>query len=368
MITLLELENLGPAPRMALTFGSRLNLLTGDNGLGKSFILDIAWWALTRKWPAELNPRLNGGHMARPAGTGEATIKFSFAGKSKTEFYESGFLRNEQSWRGRAGRPANPGLVIYALADGSFAVWDPHRNYWLHKGDQDIQERPSAYVFSQGEVWDGQQDEFQKWRCNGLIRDWSSWKNQGGDAFRHLCKVLEILSPTPAEPLVPGELTRISLDDVRDMPTIRMPYDQEVPVVFASAGVKRILGLAYILVWAWEEHRRAAIIRGGAETDQITFLIDEIEAHLHPSWQRRIIPALLSVMEGLNERAQVQLITTTHSPLAMVSVEQLFDDTRDAWFDLDLVDQQAWLSQQVFAKRGDADGWFVRQGLILPIK
>ena len=36
MITHLGIANVGPAPDMELDFGSRLNLLTGDNGLGKS--------------------------------------------------------------------------------------------------------------------------------------------------------------------------------------------------------------------------------------------------------------------------------------------------------------------------------------------
>ena len=130
MIKQLKMTNVGPAPSMELEFGKRLNLLTGDNGLGKSFLLDIAWWALTRKWPAEINPRLTAGKKALPAGAGEATISFSFASKSKEESYESSYLRKEQAWTGRPGRPPNPGLVLYAMSDGSFAVWDPARNYW----------------------------------------------------------------------------------------------------------------------------------------------------------------------------------------------------------------------------------------------
>lgn len=43
---------------MEMELGTRLNLITGDNGLGKSFLLDVAWWALTRKWPHDLNPAL----------------------------------------------------------------------------------------------------------------------------------------------------------------------------------------------------------------------------------------------------------------------------------------------------------------------
>lgn len=44
MIGALSLRNVGPAEKLDVTFGSRISLLTGDNGLGKSFLLDVAWW------------------------------------------------------------------------------------------------------------------------------------------------------------------------------------------------------------------------------------------------------------------------------------------------------------------------------------
>ena len=50
MLERLEFKNLGPSAAMELRLGERLNLLTGDNGLGKTFVLDAAWWALTRTW------------------------------------------------------------------------------------------------------------------------------------------------------------------------------------------------------------------------------------------------------------------------------------------------------------------------------
>ena len=44
----------------------------------------------------------------------------------------------------------------------------------------------------------------------------------------------------------------------------------------------------------------ASLRDSGEEAGQeIIFLIDEIEAHLHPQWQRRIVKALLDVMEAL---------------------------------------------------------------------
>ena len=365
MIKYLQMTNVGPAPTMELEFGKRLNLLTGDNGLGKSFLLDIAWWALTRKWPAEINPKLTAGKKALPAKHGEAKISFSFTSKSKEENYDSSYLRKEQAWTGRPGRPANPGLVLYAMSDGSFAVWDPARNYWRTQEGVDVQDRRPAYVFSQEEVWDGLPAQDGTWLCNGLIRDWASWQKEKGIPLNHLKEVLRVLSPSRMETLNLGELTRISLDDVRDMPTIHMPYQQDVAVVHASSGIRRIIALAYFLVWAWEEHKQATKQLQEPEAKQIIFLIDEIESHLHPSWQRSIVPALLSVIKKLTQHAEVQLITATHSPLIMASVEPLFDPDQDAWFDLDFEQENVILKQRDFEKHGDIANWLISEAFDL---
>jgi hypothetical protein len=365
MLKHLKMINVGPAPTMELEFGKRMNILTGDNGLGKSFLLDIAWWALTRKWPAEVNPKLTAGKKALPAKPGDATISFSFTGKIKEERYESKYLLKEQAWTGRPGRPSNPGLVLYAMADGSFAVWDPARNYWRTQDGVDVQDRRPAYVFSPNEVWDGLPGPEGTWLCNGLIRDWAGWQKGKGQAFTHLKDVLKVLSPSPKETLVPGKLIRISLDDVRDIPTIRMPYEQDVAVLIASSGMRRIIALAYFLVWAWDEHKKAAKQLQQPKTKQIIFLIDEIESHLHPSWQRSIVPALLSVMDKLAKKADVQLLTATHSPLIMASVEPLFDSEKDAWFDLDFENKKVVLTHREFEKHGDAATWLISEAFDL---
>lgn len=361
MIKYLKMTNVGPAPTMELEFGQRLNILTGDNGLGKSFLLDIAWWSVTRKWPGEVNPNLTAGKKALPTGPGEAKISFSFTGKSKEESYVSSFLRKEQIWTEPSPRPAHSGLILYAMSDGSFALWDPARNYWRTPEGMKGQVRPVAYVFDPSEVWDGLLGPAGTWLCNGLVRDWAGWQKEKGTPFKHLREVLKVLSPSSKEALEPGELTRISLDDVRDMPTIRMPYQQDVAVVHASSGMRRIMALAYFLVWAWEEHQRAARLLQEPEAEQVIFLIDEVESHLHPTWQRSIVPALLSVMNMLSTKARVQLITTTHSPLIMASVEPLFDSDQDAWFDLDFERKRVVLRRRDFEKHGDAETWLTSE-------
>lgn len=368
MLRHLHLNNVGPAAELELELAPRLNLVTGDNGLGKSFLLDIAWWAMTRRWPGEVNPRLTAGRCALPAKEGPATIGFSFTSKVKTEDYASEYRPREQAWTGRPGRPANPGLVFYAMSDGSFAVWDPARNYWRTQNDVDVQDRVPAYVFNPAEVWDGLEDSDGKRLCLGLVMDWAGWQKEKSAAYATLKNVLAALSPSDKEQLVPGELTRISLDDARDIPTLRMPYGQDVPVLHASAGIRRILSLAYVLVWAWEEHCKAAKFLKEEPTRQLVLLIDEVESHLHPQWQRKIIPALLAVAKTLvkQKNAVLQLIAATHSPLVMASAEPLFDAELDAWFDLDLERKRVVLRRRPFEKRGDAEGWLMSEAFDLP--
>ena len=46
------------------------------------------------------------------------------------------------------------------------------------------------------------------------------------------------------------------------------------------------------------------------------FIVDEIDAHLHPSWQRRIIPTLTRHFPGL------QIFCSTHSPLMLAGLKE----------------------------------------------
>ncbi|MEZ4359533.1 MAG: AAA family ATPase [Kofleriaceae bacterium] len=369
MLHTLRLKNVGPAPELKLELASRMNLLTGDNGLGKSFLLDVVWWALTRRWPQEINPKLTSGYTARPSDPKKAaTIRFSLQSKTKPIDYESTYKAREQAWSGKAGRPWNPGLVIYAHADGGFSVWDPARNYWKTKGNVDVQDRRPGYVFSPKEVWDGlqlEEDQRKVYLCNGLIVDWAAWIRENGIDAENFADVLGLLAP-PGEVLEVGPLTRISLDDNRDIPTLRTAYAREgVPVLYASSGIRRALGLAYMLLWSWREHVLAAKTLGEQRTQQVVLLYDEIESHLHPRWQRSILRALLGLMKVLHRQASVQLIAATHSPLVMASAEPLFDAKKDAWFDLDLEGAEVKLRNRTFVRQGEVASWLTSEAFDL---
>jgi predicted ATPase len=358
MLESLHLKNVGPAPEMEMQLAPRLNLITGDNGLGKSFLLDVAWWALTRKWPAEVNPGVGSGLMARPTREGLATIDFAVQDAAESKRFHGEFNRREETWIVERGLAVNPGLVLYAQVDGSFAVWDPARNYSKENGVGASGSRQPAYVFSARDVWNGLEAGSTR-VCNGLIADWALWQKEGGETFQQLKSVLVAMSPSSSEPIEPGELGKLAVDDSRWIPTLKTRYGNDVLILMASAAVRRIASLGYLLVWSWQEHVRAAKLLTEVPTSQITFLIDEVECHLHPRWQRTIVRSLLEVMQALTRSTAVQVIAATHSPLLLASVEPIFCGCTDAWFDLDLgPDSSAVkLERRPFVRHGDVSNW-----------
>ena len=348
MLKYLHLKQVGLAPDLRVDWAARMNLIAGDNGLGKSFLLDLAWWALTRTWA---------GPVALPALTSKkATIEYVVQGKAKTaEPVLSTFRRTDESWPLGQARPTMPGIVIYIRIDGGFSVWDPARNYW--RADPG---RPAAYHFTAADVWNGLDVNGQR-VCEGLERDWVNWQEGRKPQFDVLEAVLRVISPL-SEPLKAGPPQRLYIGEGRDRPTLLIG-SQLVPVALASAGVRRMLALAYFLVWAWHEHRAAAKLLGKQPEDRVVILFDEPETHLHPRWQRTVLPSVLEaidVLRGKDGQAP-QMLIATHSPLVTASLEPMFDTEIDDLIHLSLRDGQVVVDQGGWATQGDATNWLVSE-------
>ena len=384
MIKRLKLENIGPARTLEVEeFGARLNLVTGDNGLGKTFLLDACWHALTGSWPdgKQFYPLPEAPKNPAPA------IHYDIIVKNDREVAgQKAYHYRNQSWSALGfAIPEMTGLVIYARIDGGFSVWDPTRSNRLHEPALD-----GVTQFAKDQVWDGLETGEGKQKrilCNGLLRDVEAWRVRGNGAFALLEGVLEGLSAGEPEVLKFGPSVRVRLDDAREIPTLQMPYGN-VPVTLAAAGMRRVLALAYLMVWAWEEHVQAARLQRDAPTNRMVLLFDEIEAHLHPKWQRVFLPGLIKVVDGLLLKGQVeaisasssmdlvkqadlstkdipravQIIATTHAPLIPASVETVWNKNSDRLFDFKLgANRQIHLEEVPFDKQGNVTHWLTSE-------
>ena len=182
--------------RSATTIPARLaciDALIGDNGLGKSFLLDLSWWALTRTWAS--TPALP------PDPKLWVSIKYAVRGVDGTvSLVIAHYNKASQIWAPKPGLLPIPGIVVYVRVDGSVSVWDPARNHW--RSDP---ARQASYHFRASEVWEGldlasSPNANPKRVCEGLERDGVSWQENRKPQFHALGAILEKLSP-PGEPI-----------------------------------------------------------------------------------------------------------------------------------------------------------------------
>ena len=109
----------------------------------------------------------------------------------------------------------------------------------------------------------------------------------------------------------PIRFVRVDEDDEGLFPQFETP-DGLVPLNVLSQGTQSLIQwLARLLIDMAEYHDYPEDI----EQRSGVLIIDEIDAHLHPSWQRRIIPALTGHFPNL------QVFCSTHSPLMLAGLK-----------------------------------------------
>lgn len=357
MLKSLSTAGVGPAPEFSAVFGQRLNVITGDNGLGKSFLLDVAWWVCAHDWPDE--PALPSPSSATGTEPVEPTLSAEIEGIAATANVRFRFEPEFPRWRSDGpGRPPIPGLVLYGRIDGRFSVWDPARHYFRNalKPGIDEPDRLPAFHFNRTDIWNGKRDDQGRTISRGLLVDWREWQLTKADEFKVFENVLASLAPGDEPIRIASEPVRLPGPAVDRIPALEMPFGL-VPVTLASSAMKRIIALAYLMVWMWSEHSLAARTNHLQRQRQIIVILDEVEAHLHPQWQRRILPALLEVDRLLGGEVGIQFIVSTHSPLVLASLEPAFDGRRDRLLHLRLEGGSAVLEDMNWLKRGSSAAW-----------
>lgn len=142
------------------------------------------------------------------------------------------------------------------------------------------------------------------------------------------------VKPTFSEDIVFSILKKSSLGIVEKFAltpsgiTADGPWGQDMPLRDLADGFKSsFLWITDFLGWAVSHNSE---IRDSEDVSGIV-MIDEIEQHLHPKWQRDVVPTLNELFPT------VQFITTSHSPLVAAGTSDIdnailfnliFDDAR----------------------------------------
>lgn len=338
LLSFIGMQSLGPIPHLEFRPAPRLNLITGDNGVGKTFLLDTIWWALTNDWVEfPISPLTTTVFSATPSITYQ--LSGTVAHRPQTALFDG-----KRGWVSSGNRDVVRSLVLYSRSDGAFAVWDPVRY-------QNAQV-PGKIHLERENVWGGKDRLIE-----GLLRDLVAWATVPDNSIIELfSRTLARLSPPEMETLTLGSAVRLP-GFSQQIPTLRHPYG-EVPLVFESAGIKRMVAMAYLIVWAWTEHKRLAADFDQNIASKLVLLVDELEAHLHPNWQRTVLPALLGILSDLSSELDSQVFVATHSPFVTASMENDFRQESDKFFTLDLQKNgTAAFHELEYRPRGPVDAW-----------
>lgn len=318
---------------LELQFHPRLNVLVGVNGSGKSSVLDCLAILLSRltgrivstkgtgrlftehdvqmgekETVCSLDVALMGSHYHWEAG------KSTYKGRKPT-------LTN-QAAIGRLVQSIHDALNVDAVSSVPLAVF-----YSVNRLVDKVPLRvKKTHVFDQyaalAHSLTGKREEadfklFFEWFRNR--------EDVENDFFRNQARLLPENEPDVGEyPDRQLQAVRQALGyimpgfsdlRVRRKPRLQMmvtKQERAFPIQQLSDGEKCLLALVGDMA------RRLAIANPGLEDPlqgEAVFLIDEVDLHLHPAWQRMVLPRLLATFP------RCQFIVTTHSPQVLGEVE-----------------------------------------------
>ena len=134
---------------------------------------------------------------------------------------------------------------------------------------------------------------------------------------------VDYIADQPLADLAGISINRMLGIETNDTPRFSHIRPEERPIALGGTGSQRIYvgdlssgsqsTLLWILWLALKMLNHYEFANGWNEQPAV-LLIDEIENHLHPTWQRRVVPALLEHFPGL------QIFAATHSPFVVAGL------------------------------------------------
>ena len=355
-ITHLRVKSVGPFDEIEFEFDEQVNVFTGPNNSGKSSALFVLADALVYpfNFPSKLlRPEETATFEIQASGSFNGTFQgelpaFMRLRTSNSDGYE-GFWTPERSRahlsflkeigfskfipalrlstdfvsKGPTSGEQNDSLDDIRAAPRNFNdLWRGHldlfrmsRRLRENEGDEDLRKRLGLLSNNATLVSDEQVIQtIIEWDYRSYLRKQPELRNT-------LVRVGEI-----AKEITDGFI--IGFDSVSEYGDGFVPEfqteDGTLPVNTLSQGTQSVIQwLSHLLISYAEYYDFPNDL---AERPGV-FIVDEIDVHLHPSWQRRIIPTLIGHFPKL------QVFCSTHSPLMLAGLKdgqvQLLERKRD---------------------------------------
>lgn len=327
-ISRLKLKNFKCFEDREFSFGSRFNLIIGDNATGKTTLLDGVSVGLGSLFLGMPDP---------------ASARSIHRDEVRLASYRHGDVWTAEPWcpvrvtcAGEvAGRHGEWTRGLYKL-DGRTTRYEAA---WIRREAAQLTESvrmgepiilPVASYYGTGRLWmQLRQREVETLRPDTRFIGYLDCLNPASDVKRLLAwfKTQEFVAlqrGTPGMTLEAarraildcvGDARHVGFDVARDELMIRFD-DKSLPFRALSDGYRNMVAMAADIA------RRCATLNphlgadAALETPGVV-LIDEVDLHLHPRWQRRVVDDLLRAFP------RIQFFGTTHSPFIIQSLRPI---------------------------------------------
>jgi predicted ATPase len=309
----LRIQNIGPFEDLRLEMDEHWNVLVGDNGVGKSTILKAIALAVCGRAAQGYADRLiqvgkSSAEIALETSDGKRYVTKLFRTSDRTEV-ESLPTRPLES----------EGWLVVGFPPVRSVTWRPVAGPQLEEGKR----RPTAddvLPLVAGEP-DPRMDELKQWIIS--LDYWIEKAGAGNGKPKSFYaglrnELFRIMSRLTSD--IHVEFDRVEPETRR---VLVRTDDGLLPIEAVSQGTASLMGWVGFLV-----QRLYAVF---SETPRPCYepaivLVDEIDAHMHPEWQQRLVHRLSE------EFPNIQFIVTTHSPLVVAGmpVSQVFRFDRNA--------------------------------------
>ena len=308
-VTELALENVGPFDKIDFNFDPQVNVFVGPNNSGKTSALAALAEMIFQPFemPRKLLRPGSRFHIGMRGKTGAVT---SFEGAlpvlQKDKTWPAEIVQGLNSMDVLGYRTYIPALRISTdfRSSGPEAKKPKPRSSSL-LGARYLQEEDEKKDSGIGTLWIDDKQVIQQM----VELDYRSYRENKPAVRQVLNHIAELASEITEG--FPVQFARIGEDDQGLFPVFKTP-DGELPLHVLSQGTQSLIQWCARLLIGYAEHYN---FPESLADEPGILIIDEIDAHLHPSWQRRILPAITKRLPNL------QIFCATHSPMTVAGLK-----------------------------------------------
>lgn len=324
----LKLESFRGAPCLPLEFDKKLNVFVGMNGAGKSTILDAT--AILLSWLVNRIKHAGVSGRAIPETdikNGESSANLEITFDEDGSYFGWNIVKVRQGRRRKGAASVLTSVSEVAkrmqdgLSDGSAQINLPLFAYYpVNRAVLDIPLRIRAKdSFDQLSAYDESLTSGASFRAFfEWFREREDLENENRKYADQLIKPEEFQFPDPQLETVRRALA-LFMPEFTDLTVRRNPLRMEVIKDGEPLTVNQLSdGEKCLMAMVGDMARRMAIanpLRSDPLEGEGAILIDEIDLHLHPAWQRKVIPTLREVFPNC------QFLISTHSPHVITHIQ-----------------------------------------------